>query len=58
MEIWLFTFTYFNRSKALVNNNMVDKVINYSNCRAIYQGSDTNNFQVKESLSYISGHLK
>jgi len=53
-----FSVTASNGSKALINSNMVNKVIDYGNYRAIYQGSDTNNFQVRESLSYISGYLK
>jgi len=36
---------------------MVDKVIDYGNCRAIYQGNNTNNFQVRESQCYIWYYL-
>ncbi|AHN27939.1 hypothetical protein SALWKB2_0557 [Snodgrassella alvi wkB2] len=52
-----FTVTASNGSKALINSNMVNKVVDFGNCRAIYQGSDTNNFQVRESLSYIWDYL-
>ena len=52
-----FSVTASNGSKALINSNMVNKVIDYGNYRAIYQGSDTNNFQVRESLSYIWDYL-
>ncbi|MBI0133413.1 MULTISPECIES: hypothetical protein [Snodgrassella] len=52
-----FTVTAANGCKALINRNMVNKVIDYGNYRAIYQGSDTNNFQVRESLSYIWDYL-
>ncbi|MBI0164410.1 hypothetical protein [Snodgrassella sp. M0351] len=52
-----FTVTASNGSKTFINSNMVNKVVDYGNYRVIYQGSDTNNFSVRESMSYIWDYL-
>ena len=50
--------TATNGQVAIINGGSVTKVIDYSTYRAIYQGSDTNNYQVKESLDTILAALK
>ena len=40
--MFFFTVTASNGSKALINSDMVNKVVDFGNCRAIYQGNNTN----------------
>ncbi|UXJ50117.1 hypothetical protein [Pseudomonas citronellolis] len=53
-----FKVTATNGQVAIINGGSVTKVIDYSTYRAIYQGSDTNNYQVKDSLDTILAALK
>lgn len=52
-----FTVTATDGNKAIINANMVNKVIDYGSYRAIYQGSDTNHYAVRDSLSTIQSAL-
>ncbi|MBQ9182755.1 MAG: hypothetical protein IJV56_03425 [Neisseriaceae bacterium] len=42
-----------NGQAALINSNNVNKVIDFGSYRAIYQGSDTNHYQVKDTLANL-----
>ena len=42
-----------NGQAALINSNNVNKIIDFGSYRAVYQGSDTNHYQVKESLATL-----
>lgn len=53
-----FTATGITGQKALINGNNVSKVIDYGTQRTIYQGAESNNYQVKDSLDTILKHLK
>jgi hypothetical protein len=52
-----FVVTATDGNKAIINGNMVNKVIDYGSYRAIYQGSDTNHYAVRDSLSNIQSAL-
>ncbi|MDR2452535.1 MAG: hypothetical protein LBE85_12405 [Candidatus Accumulibacter sp.] len=52
-----FTVTAQNNQPAIINGNSVTKVIDHGTYRAIYQGSDTNNYQVKDTLATILAAL-
>ncbi|WP_180297086.1 hypothetical protein [Snodgrassella alvi] len=52
-----FTVTATDGNKAIINGNMINKVIDYGSYRAIYQGSDTNHYAVRDSLSSIQTAL-
>ena len=45
--------TSYNGEAALINSNNVSKVIDFGSYRAIYQGSDTNHYQVKDTLASL-----
>ncbi|MBS3018553.1 hypothetical protein DJFAAGMI_01285 [Comamonas sp. PE63] len=53
-----FTVTGTNNSVAIINGNQVSKVIDFGSYRVIYQGSETNNYQVVNSLADILHLLK
>lgn len=53
-----FTVTATNGQATIINGNSVTKVVDYGSYRAIYQGSDTNNYQVKDTLNTILSALK
>lgn len=42
----------------LINGNSVTKVIDYDDYRVLYQGSDTNNFSVSDTLEAIADALQ
>ena len=42
-----------NGQAALINSNNVNKIIDYGSYRVIYQASDTNHYQVKETLTNL-----
>ncbi|NUE67512.1 hypothetical protein [Snodgrassella sp. ESL0253] len=52
-----FIVTAADGNKAIINGNMINKVIDYGSYRAIYQGSDTNHYAVRDSLSSIQTAL-
>ena len=43
---------------ALIRIASVSKVIDFGSYRAIYQGADTNNYQVRDTLANIEKGLK
>lgn len=45
--------TATNGQKAIIACSSVSKVIDNTSYRTIYQGSDTNNYQVTDSLAVI-----
>ena len=45
--------TSYNGEAALINSNNMSKVIDFGSYRAIYQGSDTNHYQVKDTLASL-----
>ena len=53
-----FEVTAQNGNKAIINSNNVSKVIDFGTYRTIYQGSDTQNYQVKDTLSSILTNLR
>lgn len=53
-----FSVTARNGNKSLINGNMVNKVIDYGSYRTIYQGSDNNYYDVRETLASIQNELK
>ena len=42
-----------NGQAALINSNNINKIIDFGSYRAIYQSSDTNHYQVKETLANL-----
>ncbi|MDR2874400.1 MAG: hypothetical protein LBV44_00515 [Methylobacillus sp.] len=53
-----FTVTGTNGNPAIINSVNVNKVVDFGSYRAIYQGADTNNYQVKDTLATILTALK
>ena len=53
-----FQVTSQNNQQTIINGNTVSKVIDYGSYSAIYQGSDTNFYQVTNTLAAILAALK
>ena len=53
-----FVVTSNSGNKAIINGNNVSKVVDFGSFRTIYQGADTNNYQVKETLQQILDNLQ
>jgi hypothetical protein len=53
-----FNVTSTNGQAAIINGNAVTKVLDTKTHRIIYQGSETNNHQVKETLDSILNSLR
>ncbi len=53
-----FAVTVQHENKATINSNNVSKVVNFGTYRAIYQSSDTQNDQVKDTLCSILVNLR
>ena len=47
-----------HENKSMINGNSVSKVVDFGTYRAIYQDSDTQNDQVKDTLSSILDNLR
>lgn len=53
-----FEVTATNGEKAIINGNDVNKVIDDGTYRTIYQGSNTNTYQVTDTLASLLTDLK
>lgn len=53
-----FDVTATNGEKAIINGNDVNKVIDDGTYRTIYQGSNTNTYQVTDTLATLLTDLK
>lgn len=53
-----FKVTGSNNQAAIINGSSVTKVVDFGPHRSIYQGSDTNFIQVKDTLDSILKSLK
>jgi len=53
-----FQVTGRDGNQCVINGNSVTKVIDFGAYRAIYQGSDTNHFQVTDTLASIKTQLE
>jgi hypothetical protein len=53
-----FQVTGTNGNQAVINGNTVSKVIDFGSYRTIYQGADTNNYMVTDTLASILTALR